>query len=132
MIKGFNHVGIAVKDLDRAVEFFEKTYNARLVERNKYLDQKIESAFMAIGEARLELTASLDPQSVIARFIEARGEGIHHISLQVDQFDEVVKGFKEKGLTVIAEGETGDFKAAFVHPKGNFGILTEIIEPKNR
>ena len=132
MIKRFNHVGIAVKDLDRTVEFFEKTYGAKLLWRKKFEDQKIESAFVAIGEARFELTASLEPESVIAKFIESRGEGIHHVSLEVDQFDQVIKEFKAKGSRVMAEADTEDFKAAFIHPQGNFGVLTEIIEPKGQ
>lgn len=130
MINKINHVGIAVKDLDSSIEFFEKTYGASLVCRMRYEDQKIESAFMAIGEARFELTASLEAQSVIDKFIETKGEGIHHISLEVTEFDEVIKDFKAKGLWVISEAETEDFKAAFIHPQSNFGVLTEIIEPK--
>jgi methylmalonyl-CoA epimerase len=132
MIKKFNHVGIAIKDLDKTIEFFEKTYGAKLLRRKKFDDQKIESAFISIGEARFELTASLEPGSVIAKFIENRGEGIHHISLEVDQFDEVIKEFKAKGSRVMAEADTEDFKAAFIHPQGNFGVLTEIIEPKGK
>ena len=132
MIKKFNHVGIAVKDLDRTVEFFERTYGARLLWRKKFEDQKIESAFVAIGEARFELTASLEPESVIAKFIESRGEGIHHVSLEVDQFDRVIKEFKARGSRVMAEADTEDFKAAFIHPQGNFGVLMEIIEPKGQ
>ncbi len=130
MIKKFNHLGIAVKDLDRTVEFFEKTYGAKLLWRKKFEDQKIESAFISIGEAKFELSASLEPQSVIAKFIENRGEGIHHMSLEVDQFDQVIKELKAKGLRVISEADTKDFKAAFIHPQGNFGVLTEIIQPK--
>lgn len=130
MIKKFNHVGIAVKDLNKSVEFFEKTYAAKLLWRSTFKGQKIESAFVAIGEVQLELTASLEPQSVIAQFIENRGEGIHHMSLEVDQFDQVIKEFKSKGLKVIAEADTKDFKTAFIHPQGNLGVLTEIIEPK--
>ncbi len=130
MIRKFNHVGIAVKDLDRTVEFFKEIYGVKLLWRRKFTEQKIESAFVSIGEARLELTASLEPGSVIAKFIENRGEGIHHVSLEVDEFDQVIKEFKAKGLRVMAEAETTDFKAAFIHPQGNFGVLTEIIEPK--
>lgn len=132
MIRKFNHVGIAVKDLDRTVAFFEKTYGAKLVWRKKFEEQKIESAFVAIGEAQFELTASLEPESVIAKFIKNRGEGIHHVSLEVDQFDQVIKQLKSKGLRVMAEADTKDFKAAFIHPQGNFGVLTEIIEPKGQ
>ena len=130
MIKKFNHVGIAVKNLDRAVQFFQETYGAKLVWRKKFEDLKIESALISIGEAQFELSASLEPQSVIDRFIESRGEGIHHVSLEVDQFDQVIGEIKAKGLRVISEADTEDFKAAFIHPQSNFGVLTEIIQPK--
>ncbi|MCL2335840.1 MAG: VOC family protein [Firmicutes bacterium] len=130
MIKKINHVGIAVKDIDSAIEFFEHVYEAALVWRIKYEDQQIDSALIAIGESRIEITASLDPQSSVAKFISARGEGIHHISLEVERFDQVIEGFRMKGLTIVAETDTEDFKAAFIHPSSNLGLLTEIIEPK--
>ena len=130
MIKKFNHLGIAVKDLDRTVEFFRETYGATLHWRKRFKDQKIESAFISIGEAQFELSASLEPESVITKFIENRGEGIHHMSLEVDQFDEVTKELRAKGLRVLSEADTEDFKAAFIHPQSNFGVLTEIIQPK--
>jgi methylmalonyl-CoA/ethylmalonyl-CoA epimerase len=130
MIKRFNHVGVAVRNLEQAVDFFQKTYGAKLVWRKKFEDQKIESALISIGEAQLELSASLEPQSVIDKFIERRGEGIHHVSFEVDHFDQVIEDIKAKGLKVISEADTEDFKAAFIHPQSSFGVLTEIIEPK--
>jgi methylmalonyl-CoA/ethylmalonyl-CoA epimerase len=130
LIKKFNHVGIAVKNLDRAVEFFQETYGAKLVWRKKFEDQKMESALVSIGEAQFELLTGLEPQSLIDRFIESRGEGIHHVSLEVDQFDQVIEEIKAKGLRVISEADTEDFKAIFIHPQSNFGVLTEIIQPK--
>ena len=130
MIKKINHVGIAVKNLDRAVEFFQETYGAKLVGRKKFDDQKMESALISIAEAQFELLASLEPQSIIDKFIESRGEGVHHVSLEVDQFDQVIEEIKAKGLRVISEADTEDFKAAFIHPQGNFGVLTEIVQPK--
>jgi methylmalonyl-CoA/ethylmalonyl-CoA epimerase len=130
MIKRFNHVGVAVRNLEQAVDFFQKTYGAKLVWRKKFEDQKIESALISIGEAQLELSASLEPQSVIDKFIESRGEGIHHVSFEVDHFDQVIEDIKAKGLKVISEADTEDFKAAFIHPQSSFGVLTEIIEPK--
>jgi len=78
----------------------------------------------------LELLASLEPQSIIDKFIESRGEGVHHVSLEVDQFDQVIEEIKVKGLRVISEADTEDFKAAFIHPQSNFGVLTEIVQPK--
>jgi len=130
MIKRFNHVGVAVRNLEQAIDFFQKTYGAKLVWRKKFEDQKIESALISIGEAQLELSASLEPQSVIDKFIESRGEGIHHVSFEVDNFDQVIEDIKAKGLKVISEADTEDFKAAFIHPQSSFGVLTEIIEPK--
>ena len=130
MIKKINHVGIAVKNLDRAVEFFQETYNAKQVWRKKNEKEKMESVLISIGQAQFELLASLEPQSLIDRFIESRGEGVHHVSLEVDQFDQAIEEIKAKGLRVISEADTDDFKAAFIHPQSNFGVLTEIIQPK--
>jgi methylmalonyl-CoA/ethylmalonyl-CoA epimerase len=130
MIKRFNHVGIAVRNLDRAVEFFQETYGAKIVWRKKYEDVKMDTALISIGEAQFELLASLEPQSLIDRFIESRGEGIHHVSFEVDHFEQVIEDIKAKGLKVISEADTEDFKAAFIHPQSSFGVLTEIIQPK--
>jgi len=130
MIKKINHVGIAIKNLDGAIRFFEETYNAKLLWRKVFEDQKIESAFIAVGEDNFELSSPLDPQGVLGKFIEARGEGIHHISLEVDNIDHVVKELEGKGLTVIGGYAAEDFKIAFIHPKDNYGLLIEILEPK--
>ena len=130
MIKKINHVGIAVKDLDKAIEFFQQTYGAKVIHREKFEDQKMESALISIADARFELLGSLGPQGLIAKFIETRGEGMHHVSLEVDQFDQVIKDFKAKGLRIISEADTDKFKAAFIHPQSNFGMLTEIVQPK--
>jgi len=90
----------------------------------------MDTALISIGEAQFELLASLEPQSLIDRFIESRGEGIHHVSLEVEDFDQVIEELKAKGLRVISEADTEDFKAAFIHPQSSFGVLTEIIQPK--
>ncbi|MBI5586685.1 MAG: VOC family protein [Deltaproteobacteria bacterium] len=130
MIRKCHHAGIAVKDLEQALTFFEKTYGARLMRRDRYEDQQFETALIGIGELKLELLAGLHPESLVSRFIENRGEGLHHLSLEVDRFEEVITAFKNEGLKVMGETDTRDFKAAFLHPQGNLGILTEIIEPK--
>jgi methylmalonyl-CoA/ethylmalonyl-CoA epimerase len=130
MIKGMNHIGIAVKDLKEAVDFFRSIFGATVLLHEKYTNEKIESTFVEVGSARLELTGSLDAGSVIDRFLEKNGEGIHHISLEVDDFDGLLAELKVKGLTIIGETDTEAFKAAFIHPKSAFGILLEIIEPK--
>jgi methylmalonyl-CoA epimerase len=130
VIKKFNHVGIAVKDLEKTIAFFEHAFGAKLVSKAVFEDGKFVSAFMTIGEARFEILASLEPGSMIDKYIETRGEGIHHVSLQVEDFGETIKDFKAKGLKVISETDMAEFKAAFIHPESNFGILTEIVEPR--
>jgi len=130
MIKGFNHIGIAVKDLEKAMVFFSETYGVRLIKRDRYEDHLFETALVGIGDVRFELIAGLGSGGFIANFIKDRGQGIHHMSLEVDHFDQVIKDFRAKGLKVLGETDNADFKAAFIHPQGNFGVLTEIIEPK--
>ncbi len=130
MIKGFSHIGIAVKDLKSAIAFFEDVYGAKLVWQETYPQERFETALVVVGHLRFELLSSLDADSLVSRFIKSRGEGIHHMSLEVEQFGAVIDGLKAKGLQVMGETDTKDFKAAFIHPQGNYGVLTEIIEPK--
>ena len=128
MIKKINHVGIALKDLDKAVQFFEDTFGAKLLWRMTFEGQKMESALISMGEAQFELSRSLDPSGVIGKFIEMRGEGIHHVSLEVENLDQALKEFEQKGLRVVGKVASGGLKVAFLHPKEVFGILFEIIE----
>ncbi|WP_028322351.1 VOC family protein [Desulfatiglans anilini] len=130
MIRKFNHVGIAVRDLENAVAFFGDVYGTRLLRKDRYEDELFESAIVETAGMRIELLAGLAPESFISQFVKERGEGIHHMSLEVEQFEAVVQGLKFKRLTILGETENENFKACFVHPRGNHGILTEIIEPK--
>lgn len=110
--------------------FFETTYGTKLIWRATYEDQKFETALVGAGDLRFELLAPLGEGSFIAKFIEDKGEGIHHMSLEVGRFEETIAAFKAKGLKVMGEADTENFKAAFIHPQGNYGVLAEIIEPK--
>jgi methylmalonyl-CoA/ethylmalonyl-CoA epimerase len=130
VVKGFHHVGIAVKDLENAIAFFQRTYGAKVVWRETYGDEHFETALVSLGHLRFELLSGLDSNSFVTKFVDSRGEGIHHISLEVDQFREVIADFRQKGLKLMAETDAKDFRAAFIHPGDNFGVLTEIIEPK--
>jgi methylmalonyl-CoA epimerase len=130
VLKGIHHVGIAVKDLEQTILFFKKTYGTKVLWRAEYADEEFETALLGAGPLRFELLAPLGPGGFIAKFIEGRGEGIHHMSLEVGQFGGVIADFKANGLKVMGETDTAYFKAAFIHPQGNFGVLMEIIEPK--
>jgi len=131
VIKKINHIGIAVKDLEKTIIFFQEIYNAKLLWRKSFELQKLESAFVSIGEAQFELSSSSDPENVISKFINLRGEGIHHVSLEVENIDQSVEELRNKGLKIMGEAKTQDFKVAFVHPQTNMGMLMELVELKS-
>lgn len=131
MIKKINHVGIGVKDLDKAVSLFENAFGAKVIFRKVFEDQKLESAMVSMGENRFELSQTIDPDGVMGKFIENRGEGIHHVSLQVEDMEKAIAHFENQGLKVVGKGTVGSGgnKICFLHPKDIFGVLIEIIEP---
>ena len=131
MIKKINHVGVAVKDLDKAVSLFENAFGAKVIFQKVFEDQKLESAMVSMGENRFELSQTTDPNGVIGKFIENRGEGIHHVSLQVEDMEKAIAHFENQGLKVVGKGTVGSGgnKICFLHPKDIFGVLIEIIEP---
>ena len=131
MIQKIDHVGIAVKDLDMAVNFLKDVYGAEVLWRKVFTTQKLESAFIRLGESQFEVSMSTDPEGVIAKFIEQKGEGIHHISLQVDNINNATKQLSEKGLKLSERLSDDDFEIVFVHPQDNLGVLFEIIERKS-
>jgi len=131
MIKKINHVGVAVRDLDKAVSHFENVFGAEVIFRKVFDDQKLESAMISMGENRFELSQTTDPNGVIGKFIENTGEGVHHVSLEVEDIDKAVAHFEDQGLKIVGKGTlgSGGNKICFLHPKEMFGILVEIIEP---
>lgn len=131
MIKKINHVGVAVKNLNKAVSLFENVFGAKVIFRKVFEDQKLESAMVSMGENRFELSQTTDPDGVIGKFIENSGEGIHHVSLEVENIEEAIAHFEKQGLKVVGKGTVGSGgnKICFLHPKDMFGVLVEIIEP---
>lgn len=128
MIKRIFHVGLAVKNLDSAIKFLEGTYGAKVLLRKTFQSQKMESALISLSEVKFEVVCSLDPDGVIGKFIQDRGEGIHHISLEVDDMDRTIQELRGKGLTVVGETVTEEGKFAFVHPQNNLGVLMELYQ----
>lgn len=126
------HLGIAVKSLDEAIPYYEKVLGLKCYAIEEVADQKVKTAFFKIGETKLELLESTDPEGTIAKFIEKRGEGIHHLAFAVeDGVQNALDEFTEKGLRTIdkapRKGAEG-LNIAFVHPKSTHGILTELCE----
>jgi methylmalonyl-CoA/ethylmalonyl-CoA epimerase len=130
MVEKINHIGIAVKSLDEAVKFYEvlgiKPYHFEEVE-----SQKVKTAFIKVGDTNIELLEATSDESPIAKFIEKKGEGIHHICYEVDDVKAVLKQMKSDGLRLIDdEPKAGahNMIVAFIHPKSTNGVLTEIAQ----
>ncbi|BAT72148.1 methylmalonyl-CoA epimerase [Thermosulfidibacter takaii ABI70S6] len=130
MLKKVNHIGIAVKSIDEAKKLYElmglKVEGYEVVE-----EQKVKVAFIQVGETRIELLEATSDDSPVAKFIEKRGEGIHHIAFEVDDIEQALKVLKENGIKLIDEKPrkgAHNTKIAFVHPKSTNGVLMEICQ----
>lgn len=128
------HIGIAVSDLDKSIEFYEKCFGLKCYKIEEVPDQKVRTAFFKIGQTKIELLESTDPQGTIAKFIEKRGEGVHHIAFAVENIDEQLKQAGLSGIKLIdatpRKGAEG-LDIAFLHPKSTGGVLFEVCEKKN-
>lgn len=131
MIKKISHIGVAVKNIEEARKLYEEVFGLKVGDIETSEEQKVKVAFIPIGDTRIELLEATDPQSPIAKFIESRGEGVHHIAFETDNIEAELLRFKEKGLRLIDEkprpGAHGT-KIAFIHPKSTLGVLFELCE----
>ncbi len=127
------HIGIAVKSLDEAIPYYENVLGLKCYAIEEVADQKVKTAFFKAGQTKLELLEPTDPESPVAKFIEKRGEGIHHLAFAVDGVEQALKEAAEKGVRLIdKKPRTGaeGLNIAFLHPKSTFGVLTELCEKK--
>ena len=128
--RAIHHVGIAVEDLDEAVETYERYFGGRLEGRGEIAGQSVEAASVVVGSGRVELVAALDDDSGVARFIARRGPGMHHIAYEVDDVQSALDGLAEEGARLIdEEPHEGLFglQVAFVHPESVHGVLSEVV-----
>ena len=125
-----DHVGIAVKDIDETMRFFQEVFDVPPGEIKELPDQGVKGVLLPVGQTRLELLQPLSADSPVGRFIERRGEGLHHLAFHVDDIAQKLQTLKDKGLELVdqapREGLSGTI--AFVHPKSVHGILTELVE----
>ncbi len=127
--KGLEHVAIAVEDLDAAVHYYVHVLGFAPPELEVVADQKVRTAIFGHGMGRIELICPTDPTSSVAKFLEKRGDGLHHICVEVDDIVATLAELKAKGVALIDEVPrigAGGAKIAFVHPKGGYGVLTEL------
>lgn len=131
MVNKIDHLGIAVKDLDVALKFYEDVLGIKCVETEVVEDQKVKTAFLPIGDTEIELLESTSEDGPIARHIEKRGEGIQHIAFKVDDIEKALEELKSKGIRLIDEKPrkgAGGAMIAFLHPKSTHGVLIEICQ----
>lgn len=125
------HIGIAVKNLEEAIAFYEKVYGLECYAVEEVAEQKVKTAFFMVGQTKIELLESTDPEGPIGKFIEKKGEGMHHMAFAVDNLQKGLEETAEKGVKLIDQtprkGAEG-LNIAFLHPKSTFGVLTELCE----
>ncbi len=129
------HIGIAVKNLDESIKFYEEVLGLKCYNIEEVADQKVKTAFFKVGDTKIELLESTDPEGPIGKYVEKKGEGIHHIAFAVDNIEEKLKKAEEHGVRLIdkapRKGAEG-LDIGFLHPKSTFGVLTELCEDKNK
>ena len=132
MIKDLAHVAIAVNKLDETLPIYEHVLGLKLEKMRVVEQQRVKAALLRVGETKIELLEPTDSESTVAKFLEKRGEGIHHIALLVSDIESHLKELKEKGIALIDEkprpGMEGG-KIAFIHPKSTKNVLIELVEP---
>ena len=132
-MKHVEHIGIAVKNLALSIPLFEKLLNASCYKTESVASEQVDTAFFKTGETKIELVQSIKNDGVIARFIEKKGEGLHHIAFEVADIKAEMKRLKDEGFVLLSDEpkQGADNKlVCFLHPKNTNGVLIEICQEK--
>jgi methylmalonyl-CoA epimerase len=127
-----DHIGVAVEDLDHAISLYRDRLGMPLQHRETVEELGVEAVLLEIGDGHVELLTPAAPDSAVARFLERRGPGMHHVAYQTDDIESALDSVRASGLQLIDEQpRTGILRSrvAFVHPKSTGGVLTELVEP---
>ncbi|MFY8091208.1 MAG: methylmalonyl-CoA epimerase [Chitinophagaceae bacterium] len=130
-MKKVEHIGIAVKDFKTSIPLYEKLLNTNCYKQELVQSEQVNTAFFKIGETKIELLESLQPNGVIAKFIDKKGEGIHHIAFDVEDIEAEMKRLQGEGFVLLNETPKlgADNKlVCFLHPKGTNGVLVELCQ----
>ena len=134
-VQSLNHIGIAVRSIAEQRTFYEGALGLEFEGFEDVPSQKVRVAFFRAGNVRIELLEPTEPESTVAKFIEKRGEGLHHLAYTVEDLQTRIDELKQSGLKMIDDQpRTGahHMQIAFVHPKSSFGVLTELCEPNTQ
>lgn len=130
-MEGVDHIGIAVKSIDELLPYYTKTLSLPLLAIEEVVSQKVRVAFIDAGNIKIELLEATEVDGPIAKFIETRGEGIHHIAFRVKDIRTRMQTLKEEGVQLLQEEPkkgAGGAEVAFLHPKSSYGVLYELCE----
>jgi len=122
------HIGIAVENLDEAIKYYKDVLGLECYSIEEVEDQKVKTAFFKVGDTKIELLESTDPEGPIGKFIEKKGQGIHHIAFAMEDAQQALTEAGEKGVRLIdksARAGAEGLNIGFLHPKSTFGVLTE-------
>lgn len=131
MLKKIEHIGIAVKDLEQSNELYAKLLGVKHYKTEFVNSESVKTSFFKIGESKIELLQATDPESPIAKFIEKRGEGLHHLAFDVDNIEVEIKRLIKKGFELIHKSSklgADNKRIAFLHPKSSGGVLIELCQ----
>ncbi|PCH54186.1 MAG: methylmalonyl-CoA epimerase, partial [Flavobacteriaceae bacterium] len=127
------HIGIAVNNLEESIEYYEKVLGLKCYSIEEVVDQKVKTAFFLVGDTKIELLESTSPDGPIGKFIEKKGQGIHHIAFEVNNATDSLKIAEKRGVRLIdkesRKGAEG-LDIGFLHPKSTLGVLTELCSKK--
>jgi methylmalonyl-CoA epimerase len=131
MLKRIHHVGIVVKSLDDSYRFYRDVLGLRVQKTAEVRDQGVRAALLTVGHSEIELLEPIDPKGTVARFLEKRGEGMHHVCFETDGVERELAAAKAAGIPLIDEKPRAGLagRICFLHPKGTAGVLVEYAEP---
>jgi len=127
-----DHIGVAVEDIDAAIELYEGSFEMKLAHREMVESQGVEAVLLDVGEGHVELLAPLGSETPVGKHMAKNGAGLHHVAYAVDDIDATLEKLAAAGLQLIdSEPRVGirDSRVAFLHPRSTGGVLTEIVEP---
>ncbi|MFL5874200.1 MAG: methylmalonyl-CoA epimerase [Solirubrobacterales bacterium] len=132
MFGRIDHIGVAVEDIDAAIELYRDGFGMELAHRETVESQGVEAVLLDVGDGHVELLAPLGPDTPVGKYLAKNGAGLHHVAYAVDDIDAVLEKIAAAGIQLIdSEPRVGirDSRVAFLHPRSTGGVLTEIVEP---
>jgi methylmalonyl-CoA/ethylmalonyl-CoA epimerase len=134
-VRQIEHIGIAVESIEKALPYWEGVLGLKCYNIEEVADQKVRTAFFRVGEVKIELLEPTSPESTIAKYLEKRGPGVHHIAYGVEGIESALEEVEKAGVQLLDKqprmGAEG-LSIAFLHPKSTGGVLTELCEDKNK